>query len=84
VSPVIGESDSTLTISGIKIHDPDLDVDPVRCIIFTKYKSLIYLNELKLSPLNFNCDGCIGSGVGAKIMAFHGEINFVFSSVHLY
>ena len=78
MSPVIGESDSTLTISGIKIQDPDLNVDPVRCLIFTKLKSLIFLNALKLSPLNFNCNGCIGSGVGATIMAFHGEIDFIF------
>lgn len=73
MSPVIGENDSTLTISGITIQDPDLNVDPVRCLIFTKLKSLIFLNALKLSPLNFNCNGCIGSGVGATIMAFHGE-----------
>ena len=77
MSPVIGESDSTLTISGIKIQDPDLNVDPVRCLIFTKLKSLIFLNALKLSPLNFNCNGCIGSGVGATVMTFHGERNFI-------
>lgn len=76
VSPVIGEDDSILTISGIKVLDPDLNVDPVRCLIFSKLNSLISLNVDKLAPLIFNCNGCKGSGIGAAIMVFDGKIIF--------